>query len=105
MTDRQKLKIEDTKKAVYLRDGGTCQNCRKQIGPAGHCGHIIPQSQIARFGDEVVHHPLNMKWVCSLRCNHAVEISYKGHPVAAQAHADMIRAELGADFLLEEGAW
>ncbi len=97
--ERLHNQIEETKLAVYLRVGGTCQACGKQVGPAGHCGHVIPQSQIDRFGPEVIHHPLNMKWVCSLKCNHAIEISCKGHPVAANAHADMIRAEI----LLEEG--
>lgn len=89
--ERKRLEIEETKMAVYERDTGTCQACGKQIGPAGHCGHVIPQSQIHRFGDEVIHHPANMKWVCSLRCNHAVEISYKGHPLAAAAQAQEVR--------------
>ena len=90
-SERLRLKIEETKLAVYERDNGKCQACGKQIGPAGHCGHVIPQSQVQRFGDEIIHHPLNMKWVCSLACNHAVEISYKGHPLAADAHAQIVR--------------
>lgn len=95
--ERKHLEIEDTKRAVYLRDRGLCQACRKQIGPAGHCGHVIPQSQIDRFGEGIIHHPLNMKWVCSLRCNHAVEISYKGHPIAAEEHAARVREIMEAE--------
>ncbi len=93
--------------AVYLRDNGVCQTCGNQIGPAGHCAHILPQDvqHLARYGEEIIHHILNQKWVCSLKCNAAQQINYDGHPVAAEAHATMIRAELGAEFLLEEGVW
>ena len=41
--------------------------------------------------DEIVNHPENMRAVCSLKCNHAVQVTYKGHPVAAEAQAQMVR--------------
>lgn len=92
VSERLSDKIEATKLAVMERDNWTCvvEGCGRS---ATHLGHILPNDGIhlKRFGDEIVNHPQNMRAVCCLAHNHAVQVTYKGHPVAAEAQAQMVR--------------
>ena len=108
--ERLSLKIEETKKLVCARAAGRCQAilddgtvCGK---PGTQAGHVLPKDvlHLARYGDEIVNHPDNMRWVCDLECNRKVQINYRGHPVAADAHANTIRETLANEWLEKGGA-
>lgn len=59
---------DEIRKAVYKRDGYTCQHCGRQGGPFGnaelHCHHIRPKSEGG------THHPRNLQTLC-WRCHNA----------------------------------
>lgn len=88
--ERRSDQIRETKIAVLSRYGGHCYLCEKQ---ATQCGHILPQDTVhlARYGADVIHHPMNMEPVCGLAHNAAVQINYRSRPREADAHAAMIR--------------
>ena len=84
--ERRSAQIEETKRKVLGRYGGTCALCDK---PATQCAHILPQDKLhlARYGGEVIHHPHNMEPVCGLTHNAAVQINLRSRPLDADAHA------------------
>lgn len=85
---------EDTRLLVYRRDRGRCSHCGKPVPWPGQLAHRISQSKamLRKYGKEVIHHPLNLKLVCSLHCNDLVSIS--NHPVAEKELVERIRHEL-----------
>ena len=49
---------------------------------------------IRRYGEEVIHHRLNGRLTCGLKCNAKVQVTHSGHPVMADMIADRIRQEI-----------
>jgi 5-methylcytosine-specific restriction endonuclease McrA len=93
-SDGRKLDdIRETKLAVFSRDSWKCVVCGK---PATQIAHVIAQNKmnLRRYGAKVIHHPMNLRSVCSLQCNHAVEISTKAQPREATRIASEIKNEL-----------
>ena len=80
MTERQSFDMQDQRQEIFMRDGYTCQTCGESIYRFGsqQLAHRISQSvmNVKRYGKEVIHHPLNMASVCSLRCNDAMNIGF-----------------------------
>jgi len=80
MTTQQ---IEQREKAL-ARSCGICSVCGKPLS-AGQIqyAHKIPQKEIFRkkYGSWVIDHTLNGELVCSLSCNHSVDVgsSYGNH--------------------------
>ena len=58
--------------------------------------HICPatKSYLKKYGKEVIHHPLNLATVCSLKCNDAVLLDPKTHPIEAKELIDRIKEAL-----------
>ncbi len=59
-----------------------CEVCGKPTPLyAGQLAHRIPQRKwcVSKYSADVIHHPLNMAWVCGLVCNNLVSIA--GWPV------------------------
>ncbi len=92
-TERLRDKIEETKREVFARDGWRCVICERR---ATQLGHILGQTDIniARWGEDVIHHPANMLSVCGTAHNKRVEISSKARPIDAARHAAVIAALL-----------
>lgn len=75
-------KAIETRTLVYNRAGGHCEVCGKLLGFLEYqMAHRIPQRQwlIRKYGEEVIHHYLNMAATCGLICNNKVSIG--NHPV------------------------
>ena len=59
--------------------GGVCEVCGKQLTSTTWQGaHRIANTKANRekWGSWVIDHPLNIKIVCSLACNHVCNIGY-----------------------------
>ena len=77
MTEREAFEMREKIRAKTANQGWMCSVCGKSLTAEGvvpQWAHRFPQSSgnIAKYGKEVVHHPLNGEVVCSLRCNQAV---------------------------------
>lgn len=96
MTERQSFDMQEQRKEIFRRDGYTCQYCGESIYQFGNpqLAHRISQSvmNVKRYGKEVIHHPLNMVSVCSLRCNDAQNIGFSTKQ--ADELAEKIKLEL-----------
>ena len=97
MTERQSFDMQEQRQEIFKRDGYTCQNCGESIYRFGtqQIAHRIGQGKanVKRYGKEVIHHPLNMASVCSLRCNDAMNIGFSTKQ--ADELAEKIKLELG----------
>lgn len=82
--ERRSFTISEMKDYIYHRDGGTCRNCGRDVRYPGQLAHLIPQSQanIEKYGEEVIHHEENMKLVCSLQCNNALQITNRPEAIS-----------------------
>ncbi len=80
MTEREKFQIAEMKEFVFTRDSWQCQTCGRSIYHYGtpQMAHRIAatESNIRKYGKEVIHHSRNLKPVCSLRCNDAQNIGF-----------------------------
>ena len=75
--------------------GGRCEVCRKPTPlHLGQLAHRIPQRKwcVKKWGADVIHHPLNLAWTCSLECNAAVSIG--GWPVRCAELVEEIRSAM-----------
>lgn len=79
LSGAQKLDAEETRQAIFERDGYMCRVCGLSIYRKGtpQLGHRIGQGKMWRkkYGDAVIYHPLNMWSVCDLECNAKADIS------------------------------
>ncbi len=86
-------KIEETKRAVFVRDRGMCQvaGC---VDRMTQCAHVLPNDELhlELYGDEVINHPANMKGACGLKHNAKLQINHRGHPLAANQWAEVVRS-------------
>jgi 5-methylcytosine-specific restriction endonuclease McrA len=96
VTERQSFDMQEQRQEIFRRDGYTCQYCGESIYRFGNpqLAHRISQgvANIKRYGKAVIHHPLNMASVCSLRCNDAQNIGF--NTLQADALAEKIKLEL-----------
>jgi hypothetical protein len=72
----------------------TCHRCGK---PFTQWAHRIPQTKrnIRVYGEQVIHHRLNLAPACSLECNSAASIS--NHPEEQRELLAMIYEDLLAE--------
>jgi hypothetical protein len=66
---------------IYERDGWTCV-CGNSVFQYGtpQIAHRIPQRKhlIRKYGKEIIHHPVNLRATCCLKCNASVStLNYK----------------------------
>lgn len=76
-SERKSFQIGETKEKVFARDRYTCQYCGGSIHQYGtpQLAHLIPQKMIDIYGEKIIHHPLNLKSACCLRCNNAMQVN------------------------------
>lgn len=96
MTERRSFDMQEQRQEIFRRDGYTCQYCGESIYQFGNpqLAHRISQgvANIKRYGKAVIHHPLNMASVCSIRCNDAMNIGFSTKQ--ADELAEKIKYEL-----------
>jgi hypothetical protein len=75
MTERESFEINELKNRLIKESHYKCQACGRHIIFC-QLAHRIKKSKynIKKYGKEIIHHPLNLKVVCSLRCNSKVDI-------------------------------
>jgi hypothetical protein len=78
MTDRQKLDLAELKLKLFQKYLWTCEVCKRPLATFGtpQLAHRISQSKmnLRKYGEEIIHHELNLAPVCCLKCNSAVLI-------------------------------
>ncbi len=97
---RKSLKIYETRISLYERSRGKCENCGKPMQfDKAQISHKIPQYKryLKKWGEEVIHHPLNLAVVCSLKCNSAVLLDPATRPIEAQELIRRIRNDTGGN--------
>ncbi len=75
---RRQFNAEEQRKEIFYRDRYTCI-CEDSIHANGtpQLAHRIPQKKenLRKYGADIIHHPLNMRAVCSLYCNGRVSVA------------------------------
>lgn len=96
MTERERFEANEQKAYLLAKAGGRCEVCGEYCNYP-QLAHLIPQQKmyLKKYGKEVIHHPMNMRVVCSLRCNSAVNIG--ANPIAVSMLVDKIKAALDRD--------
>ncbi len=102
LRNKEKEKEEMIEKKLYLlnKTGWRCEVCGKRLTlDNAQLAHRIPQTKayIKKYGKQIIHHELNLACVCSLRCNSAVLLDPKTHPVEALELIEKIREALLAE--------
>ena len=85
--------IADVRETKYHKQGGRCFICGRPVRFAlFQLAHVIPQRKwcLSHFGEDVIHHPMNMHGVCGLACNGR-----------AQINPDSLEAEMFAESIRE----
>jgi len=97
MTERERFVYQENRIRLMVERGCKCEVCGKPL----HLGnlqlaHICPATKgyLKKYGKEVIHHPLNLATVCSLKCNDAVLLDPKTHPIEAKELIEKIKEEL-----------
>lgn len=84
---------EDKWEIVRTRQAGRCyvNGCQRAMT---QLAHVLPQDVVhyRLYGKAVIDHHSNVRGVCSLKCNRIVQINHRGHPLAANAQAEITRA-------------
>lgn len=95
MTERERLDAWEQKIALIERAGGRCEVCGASLTHP-QVAHRIPKFKryLKRWGKAVIHHPLNLAVVCSLKCNSAVLLDPATHPIEAEELIDKIMQNL-----------
>jgi 5-methylcytosine-specific restriction endonuclease McrA len=98
VTEKERFKYQEERITLMFKRGCRCEVCGKPL----HLGnlqlaHRIPKAKgyLKQYGKEVVHNPLNLATVCSLKCNDAVLLDPKTHPIEAQELVRKIKDALG----------
>lgn len=98
MTARDKLEANDKRETIFERDGYRCHHCGGSIYAHGTpmLAHRICQSKanIRKYGEDIIHHPLNLLSACCLKCNDSANIGF--NPVAREALIDEIMEAIDA---------
>ena len=74
MTEREAFEMREKIERKAEDQDWLCAECDRSLHAPGavlQWAHGFPQTDgnIAKYGEAVVHHPLNGKVVCSLKCN------------------------------------
>ena len=86
MTGRERLEAEEKRTRIYYRSSGRCEICEQPMPiTTMQLAHRIGQTKanLKKYGKEIIHHELNMKAVCGLRCNARADISFRTEEVKA----------------------
>jgi hypothetical protein len=96
MTPRQKMDAQEQRMEIFKRDGFKCGHCGLSVYRHGtpQIAHRIGQGKmnVEKFGESVIHHPLNMVGTCSLYCNGRMNIGMR--PAEANDLAETIRDKM-----------
>ncbi len=97
MTERERFEYQENRIRLMIERGCVCEVCGKPL----HLGnlqlaHRIPKAKryLRRYGKAVIHHPLNLKVVCSLRCNSAVLLDPATRPIETEELIQQIKEDL-----------
>lgn len=69
---RKSLEIFDTRLKLYERSQGRCEICGISMSFGQmQMAHRLRQSKanLKKWGEEIIHHPINLVATCSLKCN------------------------------------
>ena len=90
------MKMNEQRARLYMRSQGFCEACGKPLIEGFQLAHVIPQTKhnLKQYGKAVIHHDLNLKVVCSLKCNAAVLRNLATHPVEGQELIAKIKKEV-----------
>ena len=80
MKNREKLEAIDKKLRLYYLAEGKCEVCGKSVRVTeSQLAHRIGQTKrnLKKYGKEIIHSPANLALVCGLKCNSAVDISFR----------------------------
>lgn len=90
MTAKQKFAANEQREALFTAAWWSCVVCLESLGPTAQLAHRVAKTvaRLNTYGPVVMHHPLNLVPVCSLRCNDACNIGNR--PVEAKALLDRI---------------
>jgi len=97
MTERERFDYQENRIRLMVERGCKCEVCGKPLHLSNlQIAHRITKakSYLKQYGKEVIHHPLNLATVCSLRCNSAVLLSPATHPLEAAELIERIRENL-----------
>jgi tRNA/tmRNA/rRNA uracil-C5-methylase (TrmA/RlmC/RlmD family) len=97
MTERERIEVAETKIRKCQEQGNKCGVCGKPITPYNlQLAHKVEKSKanLKKYGKQIIHHPMNLVAVCSLKCNDAVLLSPKTHPIEANELIEEIRRNL-----------
>lgn len=93
MIGRAKLDAIEQKEKIYNRRQ-VCEVCKNRMPfSQAQLAHRIPATKayIKQYGAAVIHHQLNLALVDCLKCNAAVLLDPKTHPVEAAELINKIR--------------
>ena len=97
MTERERFIYQENRMRLMVERGCTCEVCGNHLDYGNlQLAHRLPKSKgyLKKYGKEVIHHPLNLATVCSLKCNDAVLLDPKTHPIEAQELIEKIKESL-----------
>lgn len=97
MTERARIETHEQRLAIYERDGGICQYCGKPVAiDAFTVAHRIARTRwaVARYGADVIEHPLNKVTTHPGRCNDGVLITFR--PVEREELVARIRQAINS---------
>jgi hypothetical protein len=98
VTEKERFKYQDERILLMFKRGCRCEVCGEPLHLSNlQIAHRIPKAKnyLKKYGKEVIHHPLNLATVCSLKCNDAVLLDPKTHPIEAQELIRKIKDALG----------
>jgi hypothetical protein len=87
MTLKERMDMIEQKTKMLNERGWKCEVCGKPLTLDGcQLAHKMPKSKrnLKIYGKGVIHHPLNMACVCSLKCNDAVLMNIATNPIESR---------------------
>lgn len=77
MTERERFQANEVFWKLYQANGGRCEVCGCRLTPDNNAqlAHRIPKGQVKKYSKKIIHHPLNLAIVCSIKCNSAVLVN------------------------------
>ena len=97
MNERERFEYQENRIRLMVERGCTCEVCGKHLDYGNlQLAHRIASTKgyLKKYGKDVIHHPLNLATVCSLKCNDAVLLDPKTHPIEAQELIEKIKESL-----------
>ena len=71
MNQRAKFRAEEQREGLFAACEYSCVVCGEHLGYVAQLAHRAAKTKarLDKFGEEVIHSPLNLVPVCSLKCN------------------------------------